>query len=553
MVRGEDQEVNIFNMSFLDVLCCTVGALIFILFIQTLRTRDMVERRELETTVTKLDEAKAELARTESAEEKLQENFQAMQVNFQTLQENYKNVQNDIAAAKQEKETLENELKTAMSRLEEIRVTAAKEKKELESELAVAKDRLDEVREELKEKDVTILKLVKELEAPRPPQAADLSLPRADPNAPTVGRALESQKTAHGQYLLGNLETRSIVCTAAGLYLGTSRVAIPIEDNPDLEPVFREFLRFYDPRQEGLWQTVWGNGTAAANVSTQLRATRGASIGQGLILHPETFMEDAQQRATVEKIGMVTLDTDGDGFKETRFEDTNGDGRLDLKRVNMDNDDFFEEVYLDYNAQRRLWGRLLVDSEGDNEYDLLLQDTNPTDSDYEVKYVQPNLETGSAVCRYEDGDNDGFWDSKEENIDMSNPYWEKQYLLFKPEAQRWGAVSVDTNGDGKVDVLWRDTDMSNDDWEEKFVDEDGDGKWDVYWKDLDPRDNDWEARLTQPKGEDDIWEQCELDTNGDGTFDTLLKDTDGDGRWDEELPISGSQTEPAKTEEPASS
>jgi uncharacterized membrane-anchored protein YhcB (DUF1043 family) len=553
MVRGEDQEVNIFNMSFLDVLCCTVGALIFILFIQTLRTRDMVERRELETTVTKLDEAKAELARTESAEEKLQENFQAMQVNFQTLQENYKNVQNDIAAAKQEKETLENELKTAMSRLEEIRVTAAKEKKELESELAVAKDRLDEVREELKEKDVTILKLVKELEAPRPPQAADLSLPRADPNAPTVGRALESQKTAHGQYLLGNLETRSIVCTAAGLYLGTSRVAIPVEDNPDLEPVFREFLRFYDPRQEGLWQTVWGNGTVAANVSTQLRATRGASIGQGLILHPETFMEDAQQRATVEKIGMVTLDTDGDGFKETRFEDTNGDGRLDLKRVNMDNDDFFEEVYLDYNAQRRLWGRLLVDSEGDNEYDLLLQDTNPTDSDYEVKYVHPNLETGSAVCRYEDGDNDGFWDSKEENIDMSNPYWEKQYLLFKPEAQRWGAVSVDTNGDGKVDVLWRDTDMSNDDWEEKFVDEDGDGKWDVYWKDLDPRDNDWEARLTQPKGEDDIWEQCELDTNGDGTFDTLLKDTDGDGRWDEELPISGSQTEPAKTEEPASS
>ena len=157
------------------------------------------------------------------------------------------------------------------------------------------------------------------------------------------------------------------------------------------------------------------------------------------------------------------------------------------------------------------------------------------------------------MCRYEDGDNDGFWDSKEENIDMSNPYWEKQYLLFKPEAQRWGAVSVDTNGDGKVDVLWRDTDMSNDDWEEKFVDEDGDGKWDVYWKDLDPRDNDWEARLTQPKGEDDIWEQCELDTNGDGTFDTLLKDTDGDGRWDEELPISGSQTEPAKTEEPASS
>ena len=79
--------------------------------------------------------------------------------------------------------------------------------------------------------------------------------------------------------------------------------------------------------------------------------------------------------------------------------------------------------------------------------------------------------------------------------------------------------------------------MSNDEWEEKFVDENGDGQWDVYWKDLDPRDNDWEAKLTQPKAERDIWQQCELDTDASGTFDTMLKDTDGDGEWDEEHPI----------------
>ena len=86
MMRGEERSVNIFNMSFLDVLCCTVGALIFILFIQTLRTRDMVERQELEKTVTKLDEAKAELVKTEKAEEQLQLKFRQLQENFLDVQ-----------------------------------------------------------------------------------------------------------------------------------------------------------------------------------------------------------------------------------------------------------------------------------------------------------------------------------------------------------------------------------------------------------------------------------------------------------------------------------
>ena len=546
MIRGEERHVNIFNMSFLDVLCCTVGALIFILFIQTLRTRDMVERQELETTVTKLDEAKAELAKTEKAQEKLQEDFRQ-------LQEDYRNVQDDITAAKAEKAELESELKVAVDRLEEIRAVAKKEKEQLESELAVAVDRLEEIKQELKEKDVTILKLVKELQKPKlPEETRFVRLTDKDPNAvDAAGRVMESQKTAHGQYLLGNLETRSIVCGAEGLYLGVSRRAIPIQGNSDLRPLFRQFLRYHDPKQEGLWQTIWGDGAVAANRSLEIRASESAFIGQGLILRSEAFMETAQQRVATEQVDVVALDADEDSHEETRFEDANGDGVLDLKRVNIDSDDFFEELYLDYDGRTRQWARLLVDSDGDNQYDLLFQDTHPTDSDYEIKYVLPNLQTGSAVFRYEDGDNDGIWDMKEENIDMANPYWEKRYLFFNPDAHRWGAISVDTNGDGKADILWRDTDMSNDDWEEKFADEDGDGKWDVYWKDLDPRDNDWEAKLTQPKAENDIWQQCELDTNGDGMFDTMLKDTDGDGQWDQELPMAeGSEVKENQPENP---
>src|SRR4030042_3391488 len=134
MMRGEYKQPNIFSRSFLDVLCCTVGALIFILFIQTLRTRDRVERRELEKTTTKLDEAKAELAGTEDAQKRLQGDFRQ-------LQEDYKQVQDDIAAAKQEKVQMENDLKAVMVRLEEPRAAAKKEKEELESELAAAMKR----------------------------------------------------------------------------------------------------------------------------------------------------------------------------------------------------------------------------------------------------------------------------------------------------------------------------------------------------------------------------------------------------------------------------
>lgn len=497
MARGEDQEVTVFNMSFLDVFCCTVGALIFILFIQVLRTRDMVERRELESTLSKLEQARQEFSETEKARE--------------AMQRDYKQLQESIATAK-------------------------REKTKLEEELDQAKGRVDAGREELKKKDSTIQQLMAELKKPRPAAASSFGrLPRqvADEGGGT-GRGMEAQKTARGQYLLGNLETRAVVCSAEGLYLGLSRESIPIHDSPDLRPLFREFLRFHDPRQEGLWRTVWKDGGAAWQTSFALEASEKSHVGKGLVVHEDTWMAKAGQMAAQQETKAAEIDTNSDGTKETRFEDTDSDGVLDVKRVNVDSDPFYEEVYLDYDAATHRWGRLLADTDGDNQHDILLHDTSPGDSDYETMYVLPNLRTGNAVFRYEDNDNDGYWDRKYENTDLTNESWEKTYLLFSPRSQRWAAISVDTTGNGNPDVLWRDTDMSNDDWEEKLVDTNGDGKWDIYWKDLDPRDSDWEAKFTLPKGDMDIWLQCELDSDSDGTFDTMLKDTDGDGKWDEE-------------------
>ena len=127
-----------------------------------------------------------------------------------------------------------------------------------------------------------------------------------------------------------------------------------------------------------------------------------------------------------------------------------------------------------------------------------------------------------------------MWDIKFENTDLANDTWERTYAMFDVNHQRWGALLLDTDEDGKPDVLWRDTNMLNDDWEEKLVDEDNDGQWDVRWQDLDPRDSDWEAKFTERQGDSEIWLRCEADSDADGTLDTLLIDRDGDGSWDEE-------------------
>ena len=147
MARSEATDTNIFNMSFLDVFCCTVGALIFILFIQILRTRDMVERQELSKIQAALTKATKELEGTEKA----------------------------ITDAEKQLDRVKGELEIAQT--------------------------------ESEEKDDTIKKLLEELKKPKSTgSSAFADLRGQDPNSGGgTGRAMEAEKTARGQYLLGNL------------------------------------------------------------------------------------------------------------------------------------------------------------------------------------------------------------------------------------------------------------------------------------------------------------------------------------------------------------
>lgn len=46
---------------------------------------------------------------------------------------------------------------------------------------------------------------------------------------------------------------------------------------------------------------------------------------------------------------------------------------------------FTKNFILDDSKQRQRWARLLIDTDGDNAYDLLFQDPQSSDSDYEVR------------------------------------------------------------------------------------------------------------------------------------------------------------------------
>ena len=518
--RGEAKEVEIFNISFLDVFCCAVGALLFILFVLTVDKRDSVKMRsdmkteDMKQVARQLVTAQSKIAQIEEVRDELEQEIRKLDA--------------QIEDSSQDKEELVEELAVAKERIEEVNKQLAEATEELETEKKTV--------EQLAERLTVLQKSEKEVEPA--PKTIDPDRGNIGPGQ-GIGPAFELPRAATGYSLLGNLELQAIVATQDGLFLGTSETALPVKDNPDLRAQFRQFLRYHNPKQEGIWRTIvderlLGIYLESSQIANQLEVDESIQIGKGLEVAKDDRFQEAQKTATKEARRVVRVASGRGQPRQIEYVDQDGDGRLDTKRINIDSDRFPEEVYLDFDPTTGRWRRLLVDSEGDNVYNLLLEDVDMTDSDYEVKLLRPNLETRSAVFRYEDTDSDGLWDAKYENLDSLTETWEKKYTRFDVQFKRWGEITVDGNGDGIAEVLWRDTDMSDNDWEEKLVDDNRDGRWDVRWKDAGPADKDWELKFTEPDATAANWRRCELDTDADGIFDVRLVDSNGDAQWDEQ-------------------
>jgi len=432
MKRHSNEEINIFNFSFLDILSCTIGALIFILLMIVLSTANLVEKKIVDEIKEKHAEAKAELSLLE------------------------------------------------------------KSLKEINTKPSV------------------------------------LSLNDVANSIITGGGAVESTKTDLRQIFISSLEKKTITVAEGQIYLGESRQSVSVSDIPSIEYALKQFLRYYDGNFEQLYWTRLEEADDTYNRALIVASSLKNFYAQGLKAAKENSPPDYYKA----KEGKYAVDLNNDGRMEILYVDNDGDNKWDIKYVNTDQDAFWEEIYIDYDFTTKSWRRKIVDTDFDNTYDLLLEDTMPGDNDWEVKLIDPNLSTNKAKERYEDNDNNGVYDIKLINIDFKDEDWEQSNSKYDAKFKKWKVALVDMNGDGDPDVMWGDTDMNNVDWEEKFVDQDSDGKWDVRYRDLEPRDDDWEALYSKPILNTDFWREVLVDTDGDGAWDKKMIDEDGDGEYE---------------------
>ena len=549
MPRGEEREVQVFNMSFLDVFCCTVGALIFILFIQILRTRDMVERQELERTMSQLTKVRKELGDTEKAQE-------AMQAQYQTLRK-------EVAAAIDERERLQQKKDRLEEQVSSLTADALKmsEKMELlQKEIAAATEERDRLQQDKGKLEGQVFSLTDDVSqmGEQIDTLTDLLAQEEDEADSQASTSMGGSQNSQGvidedvaERLSSNYEAKVITCTPDKIYLGESRVGIPISDRPKFEAALKHFMAYYNEKTEHLWWRQLGDSHFTYGAARAVVQASRPEWGRGLVVdRQEENLPDISKAEN----GKLSIDKDGDGKTDVRYTDTNGDGDWDKKEI-------FSLMlpvsvrYTSYDDLRKKWKVMDVDTDGDKLFDLKFKDVDTSDDDWEVMYTYPGyanrLIESQSNAKYEDTDKDGMFDTKLINMDPNSTIWDATYTDFNDIYKRWGTLWIDTKpGYGGYEIKLEDTNMQNDSWEKKLVDVDNDRLWDESWIDEDDSDYDWEVvkkkgyknkkdnltyfeiKLRDTDG-DGKWDQRYHDLDHDNTYDMLLKDTNRDGKWDE--------------------
>ena len=276
---------------------------------------------------------------------------------------------------------------------------------------------------------------------------------------------------------------------------------------------------------------------------------------------PDTPVEPSDSPA--ETPSEKSVDLDGDGYEETTYIDTNGDGTYDVSLVDFDRDGYSELLAIDSdgdgNFEEMHWDHdkdgysevIAVDTDGNGLYDTAYEDLDG-DGIYEKKYVDSD-EDGHSETLFVDSDGDGIYDavgfdhdgdyeyelnpidnSDEDNQINTEPednqtndepkdtqlkvepvktYGGQRYYDYNTREVIGTKDYIDSDGDGEVDTYVRRYDSNGDgyfDTSEQFFDTDGDGKVDAIIK------------------------TTYVDVDGDGVYDTYNEyfDTDADGSFD---------------------
>lgn len=496
--RYEEEEVNIFNFSFLDILSCTIGALIFILLLYVISTSDLVERTLFEEIKDKYTGAQAELSEVQEA-----------------LDEG------------------RAELDRGREQLKQMRAETEKLADDIKIQRA-------ELLGKVREKEVVIKRLKNIIESDLKVDVKQMGGVLA-----TIGMTARrvDQRREKSSELFPNLEQRTLYAFKDHVYiqpLGHSTPATRIGS----DPVLMSFLSNVDLKNEELLVIPMGTpGTtyrALQSYINNISPMIGRTIKTRVLSSLPSLPSGTQK---------VSMDEDNDGRNETLYEDTDSDGVIDMKRIDEDGDGRYELIFYNYDRSSKRWRHRLVDVNLDGAPDEFWIDNDLTNNTYEVRQIGVNLETGIARVEYHDNNGDGIWDTKLVDVVLTDSDYEEKYTDFDKTSKRWLQKTVDINGDGIVDELWVDTDTTNDVWEEKYLDQDGDGHWDIRWQDVRVNDGDWEIRFDDLDRKSGVWMKLAADSDNDGAWDIWLEhkdprekkhsikrvDTDGDGKWDKTL------------------
>jgi len=485
------EEINIFHFSFLDILCNTIGGLVFILMIFAVMTNNLVEK-------------------TNQAHQKLK-------------QENDK-----IIASKKELEELQKQSENLKSQVTDI-------KKEIEisqKELRTAKTDIRKQKTKIDKKDQTIAQLKKKVFSMQEGSGLDLNIPTT--MTAEWGKAGGSTATQiSGQVIAANSETIMISKTAEGFSI-SGALQSPISSTQA-----KSWIRTFDEQNQKIqilsdlatdtnndFQESWKNAFETLFQSPE----KGKSI---LSIKDENFPSSLGPEGIV-KTGIFT------------WFDMDKNGVADKLEADRNKDSMPEEVYFNFDPETGKWKTKLCDTNSDGRIDTTYQDTHLKNERYEVKLMDFNPQNGKARIKFEDTDGDGVYDIKRVNTDLQDEDWEEVDSDFNQKTKTWETLNLDTNNDGVIDVICKDTNPNNDTYEEKEVDSDYDGVFDTKWVDLDPTDADWEAEYLGKDETSGHWKEAYFDTNGDGvwdahainqnladeTFEILMEDKDHNGSFE---------------------
>lgn len=510
--RTSEEEINIFNFSFLDILSCTIGSLVFILLLIVLSTQDMVEKKFLEELREKFATTKTELA-------DLEENISARRKELWTIKDEFEKIQ-------AEKTKLEGKVDV----LAKEKADLGKKTTELATQIGERDKRIGKLKEQLTQKEEKV------------PGLNSIQ-------ASSDGKSWQSQESIWNEPLFSNYERKVITCAKEKIYLGNSRIPVKISDKKKFEDAIKQFMRYYNEKTEHLWWIRQNDSKKSYEAATQAVQALRSSWGEGL----KPAREKKLPAFSNGKNGKLKIDRNGDGSIDVKYGYWDEKGKWEYKHVQESSaSSIYEERYQEYDRSTHTWKEKCVDTDGDDNFDLRLFDIDPTDDDWEEIWVflgnVNSLAENQCLAKYKDNDNDGVYDKKWIERDPKNKYYEHRYDSYNQLHKRWGFLYDDLDSDGKWEVAWVDRDMSDDAWEEKWAKTDKDGNFDLKLVDIDDSDCDWEKLYSKPHraGEGNIqWGECIEDSNGDGKwnkkfcdfdyddiYDVLLEDSNDDGKWD---------------------